>query len=47
LPPPLNPALPDFWYYQRNINDGVDNPEFGICYGLTTRFMVFANLLHH
>jgi len=33
-------SIPNFWYYLRNIKDGLDNPEFGIFYDLMTRFMV-------
>jgi len=42
-----NKSIPDFWYYLRNIKDGVGNPEIGIFYDLRTRFYGFASLLHH
>jgi len=41
-----NKSIPDFWYYMRNIKDGLHNPEFGIFCDLMTD-LGFASLLHH
>jgi len=35
-----NKSIPDFWYYLRNITNGLDNREFRIFYNLMTRLIV-------
>jgi len=42
-----NKSILDFWYYLRNIKDGVNNLEFGIFYDLNDQIYGFASLLHH
>jgi len=38
--------LLDFWYYRRNIKDGLDNSEFAKLYDLMAIFAVGHILLH-